>query len=319
MADAITIQDSTGTAAATIAPGLGFNCIQFSGRVGDAMIEVIDSPADVLTTEHRPSSFGIPILFPFPNRIRAGSYQWDEKEYSVPLAPGRPNAIHGFCYDRPWRVIEQTEDSVTGQFQLTVDDPGRAASWPTDFILDLRYRVTECRLEAQFRIQNPTARPLPWGLGTHPYFRIPLGAESTPEDCLYSVDAHEEWELEDALPTGLRRPLETRESRPIDVRFGSRKYDNVFSGWDTDGEIVRTSVIDEKQGIEITQVCDGRLFSEAVVFTPPNRNAVCLEPYTCVTDAMNLHDKDVETGLQILDAGEEVQTWIAIQVSPVVA
>lgn len=319
MTQPITIQDKNKTAQATIAPHLGFNCFQFSVELDETQIEVIDSPADLLTGQYRPSGFGIPILFPFPNRIRDGRYRWDEKDYSVPLSPGHPNAIHGFCYDRPWRVIDQSKDSVTGQFQLSVDDPSRARSWPADFILDVRYRVAESRLETQFRIQNPSSTPLPWGLGTHPYFRVPLGPNSAPEDCTFSAVAYEEWVLDQALPTGHRRPLETPQARPVNVRFGTKSFDSVFTGWETDGETVRTSLIDEKLGVEVNQVCDGRTFRDVVIYTPPNRNAVCIEPYTCVTDAINLHAKDHNTGLQILEPGQEFQTWIAIQVSPVYA
>src|SRR5438034_969248 len=53
----------------------------------------------------RPTRSGIPILFPFPNRIRDGRYSWDGKSYQLPLNdPTRLNAIHGFACRHPWRV-----------------------------------------------------------------------------------------------------------------------------------------------------------------------------------------------------------------------
>jgi aldose 1-epimerase len=319
MAEAVTISDPSSGAEAVIAPHLGFNCISFRATVGKEPVEVIDSPEDVLSGDHRPSSYGIPILFPFPNRIRGGRFTWNETEYQIPLNPGVPNAIHGFCLDRPWRVTEQTDQTVTGRFQLSVDDPDRAACWPADFILEVRYRVIESRLECQFRITNPDEQPLPWGLGTHAYFKVPLGRESTPEDCVFTVPVTEEWELEEYLPTGRRVDVASRDSLRSGVRFGSRSFDCVYTGWESDGGTVRCSLIDERAGLELQQVCDGQLFREAVVFTPPGRNTLCMEPYTCVTDAINLHSQELNTGLNLLDAGGIVQTWAALQVSPLLA
>jgi aldose 1-epimerase len=51
------------------------------------------------------------------------------------------------------------------------------------------------------------------------------------------------------------------------------------------------------------------VFRELVVFTPPHRQAVCLEPYTCPTDAIHLQQKGIEAGWLTLAPGAE---WSAI-------
>lgn len=314
---ALRIADAASGAAAIVVPELGFNCISFEVPLAGETIQAIDSPADVLQGNARPSGFGIPILFPFPNRIRGGKYEWDGHLYSVPVSPGKPDAIHGFCYDRPWRVVDQQADSLTGQFQLSRDDPDRAPCWPADFLFEVRYRVTGSRLECQFRITNPDTRPLPWGLGTHAYFKVPFAASSQPKDCIFSVPVTEEWELQDYLPTGRRLPLDSRTDLTAGIRFGSRSIDNVFTGWKSEKGTVRSSIIDEPGGIELLQACDARYFRDAVVYTPPGRNSLCIEPYTCVTDAINLSQHDPRAGLRVLNPGGTVQTWIALQVGPV--
>ena len=50
-------------------------------------------------------------------------------------------------------------------------------------------------------------------------------------------------------------------------------------------------------------------FREIVLFTPPHRNAVCVEPYTCVTDAVNLQANGVDAGWREL-APEEQWTGV---------
>jgi len=319
MASSVRIFDPWSRTAAVIAPELGFNCISMTTDIGGETIEVIDSPQDVLNGESRPSGFGIPILFPFPNRIREGRFHFEGQDYAIPPAKGHPNAIHGFCYDRPWRVHEQTSDSVTGRFQLSVDAPERRKCWPADFLFDVRYRVAESRLECQFRIVNCDTRPLPWGLGTHAYFRLPFGSRSRAEQCEYFVPVSEQWELKDFLPTGRRLPVENQAPLRNGAEFGSTKYDDVFTAWESDGGTLRSSIQDPQAGIQLTQICDSQYFREAVVYTPPGRNALCIEPYTCVTDAVNLQSQDLNTGLQVLAPGQVVQTWTALQVSPILA
>jgi aldose 1-epimerase len=44
-------------------------------------------------------------------------------------------------------------------------------------------------------------------------------------------------------------------------------------------------------------------FRELVAFTPPHRQAVCLEPYTCTTDAINLQQAGIDAGWRVLAPG----------------
>jgi aldose 1-epimerase len=52
-----------------------------------------------------------------------------------------------------------------------------------------------------------------------------------------------------------------------------------------------------------------------VVYTPGHRQAVCMEPYTCVPDAIRLQSTGLKTGLQILKPSEEFRTTITMKVS----
>ena len=56
-------------------------------------------------------------------------------------------------------------------------------------------------------------------------------------------------------------------------------------------------------------------FTQCIVYTPPHRQAICLEPYTCLPDSFRLTDAGHETGLQILRPGEAFETTVRIDVS----
>jgi aldose 1-epimerase len=313
----ITIQDHHSGSTAKIAPELGFNCFEFKAAVGDRIVDVLDAVPGFELGGQRASGSGIPILFPFPNRIRQGRFTWEGHEYVLPGTDKWGNAIHGLCMDRPWRVVRQADDFVTGQFQLSVDAPDRRSLWPADFVIEVDYELVHARLRARFRISNPGNRKLPWGLGTHPYFKLPLGAHSRYEDCLVEVPARQRWELEDCLPTGKTLPV----TEANDLRDGAYlsvlKLDDVYTDLHYEGPQFDCLVQDESAGVQITLTCPP-IFREIVAFTPPNRSAVCLEPYTCPTDAVNLTAAGQSVGWRVLGPGQEFHTWIDLSAGPVI-
>jgi aldose 1-epimerase len=315
----VRLNDQGSTAA--IAVNFGFNCYEFRARIGERTVDVIDSDPAYPEDGRRPSGNGIPILFPFPNRIRQGRFPWDGREYQIPL-DSRPNAIHGFALDTPWRVIDQGERHVVGQWQLRRDAADRAAWWPTDCLIEVRYELRSSRLQsilhAEIRIANPDTRPMPWGFGTHAYFKLPLAADGSVEHCLIEAPAHQQWVLEDFLPTGERIPVPPEKDLRTGAYVRSAQFDDVLTDVRPAGDSLNCVVMDEEAGLEVVQACD-KTFREVVVYTPPNRAAVCLEPYTCVTDAINLQQRGVDAGWRVLNPGEEFRTWIDIIARPVVA
>lgn len=314
----VTLTDPQTGAEAKILSDFGFNCYSFTAVVNGKPVDVLDAVPGFETGTQRPSGSGIPILFPFPNRIRQGKFSWAGKDYVLPGTDKWGNAIHGFCHDRPWRIVQQGPNFVTGQFKLSVDAPDRRALWPADFVLEVDYELLHNRLRANFRITNSSDVDLPWGLGTHAYFKLPLAPESRVEDCLVEVPADSYWELIDCLPTGKRIPVDEGRDLRDGEYVSTVKLDDVLTDVTCDGPQFDCIVYDERAGLQVTQTCPP-IFREVVAFTPPNRNAVCLEPYTCVTDAINLDRQGIDAGLRRLGPGREFHTWIDLSVSPVMA
>ena len=309
------LRDSTTGSSARIAPQLGFNCFEFVARVRDWTVKVLDADPAFPTGTLRPSGHGIPILFPFPNRIRDSRFTWAGREYVIPVDVGlhdkNGHAIHGFCIDRPWRVIAGGDRFAVGQFQLSVDAPDRRSLWPADFVIEVRYELRGSALRADIRIENPDRVSLPWGLGTHPYFRVPLDEGSQPAHCLIQVPAGSEWVLKDCLPTGDRRHVSPDKDLREGEYFDVLKLDDVLTDLQPEQGIIDSAIIDEAAGLQVLQRCDP-IFREMVVFTPPNRACVCIEPYTCMTDAINLQARGVEAGLRELAPGEHVRLWFEL-------
>lgn len=317
MTDIIELSAPGSLTSAKIAPRFGFNCFELNIHADGRCFSLIDAEEGFPTPESRPSGHGIPLLFPFPNRIRGGRYEWEGTTYQLPegaVPYNRANAIHGFCLDRRWRVTHQTAHRVTAEFQLSADAPDRREFWPADFLIRGTYTLYETALAFDLHIENADTVPLPWGFGTHAYFKVPLSADSRLTDCLLvaPVDAH--WVLEENLPTGEARSLsEPYSELPDGLRAGNLPLDDVFR---LAPGARSCSVMDERAGYQITQSFSPE-FTQLVVFTPPGRNAVCLEPYTCLTDAVNL--TGAETGWRTLAPGKSESLNVTIALEPVVA
>ena len=309
-----TITSSDGRTRAVIVPSLGFTCIEFVTRVAGHAVSVLDSEAEFLTGHCRPGRSGIPILFPFPNRIRHGRFEYRGKTYEVPPPAWFPQTIHGFCLDHPWQVIDSTPHSLTGEFLLSRDAPERRAQWPADARLVVTYSVEAARLRADITVENPDSVPLPWGFGTHPYFKLPLGEGHLPESCVIRAEAAERWELDQCFPTGQRVPVPAAKDLRTGWRYGTCPLDDVYTALTPPHGSMEQVIDDPVSQLRVTQRSSVE-FRELVLFTPKDRAVICLEPYTCTTDAANLQSRGLDAGWRELAPGEKNSLWLEIEVS----
>jgi aldose 1-epimerase len=295
---------------AEVWPALGFNCIRWQVRRGDETLDLLYDDPD-LFGDGRPTRSGIPVLFPFPNRIRAGRFDWGGKEYQLPCnESGGKNAIHGFVCQRPWRVVDHgantTRAWVTGEFRGATDAADCAGLWPADYQLRITYALIPGRLRLEAEVVNPDTTALPFGLGFHPYFRLPFAAQGEADECHVTVAARSFWQLTDSLPTGERSPVDPRCDLNRPRRYGDLQLDDVLTDLptitaDTDGLYEYATI----QGATATtlRIRCSPSFQQMVVYTPGHRQAFCVEPYTCVTDAVNLQARGIDAGLLTLQAG----------------
>lgn len=308
----VTLRDEATGASARILAGYGFNCYSFQVAFGDETLEVLWSAPGFENGGERASGSGIPILFPFPGRIQGTELKWDGKTYSLAEGDGRGNAIHGFVHERPWRVIERSGNRAVGQFQASVDDPQLLECWPADFRITATYELRHNELATNYLIENPGQHPLPFGLGTHPYFRVPLGGNHA-EDCVVRVPVSGRWELNDMIVTGKQTPMEDRQRYHDGLKFSDTSFDNIFGGLTFEDETCTTSVHDPESGHTMVMQFDSE-FRECVVYNPPHREAICIEPYTCVPDPFRLNKEGVDGGLRILGPGEKFSANVRIRV-----
>ena len=295
-----------------VAPGLGMNAFSWQLPIENRQVEILWSEPDFESGDQRPSGSGTPLLFPFPGRIAKGLLDWEGRQFQLPQGDGRGNAIHGFVLNRAWRVIEQSDASVTAEFQASLDLENWEQYWPADFIMRCRYRLRPAELEISLEVENPDQRRLPCGLGLHPYFQ----ADTNDPDLKVQLPVSAKWELDSLIPTGVQQSFssETMFKGPMEV--AGRDFDDVLTGIDFQNEVAQFVIDDVQRGVQVTQTW-GTEFPHCVVYIPPHRQAICIEPYSCLPNAAALHRQGVSSGMWILDPGELKRMAVHLQVGSI--
>lgn len=308
--EVIEIRDEETGSSAKIAPTFGFNCFEFIAKIDGQSVDVLWSAPDFADGTARPSSSGIPLLFPFPGRIKGTRLSWEDRQFEIPEGDGRGNAIHGFVMNRAWRIVEQTDSKVTAQFQAAKDDATLLEQWPTDFKVTATYEISGATLTGTYLIENPSEKPLPFGFGTHPYFNVPIGGDSA-DACEIVVPYTFAWEFKDQMASGNQFNRDTDPFQP--VLFKDTQFDNGFGGLECEDGLCTTSIHDPGSGRTIEQQFDDQ-FDSVVLYNPGHREAFCIEPYTCIPDAFQLRRQGYNGGLRVLASGDKFETSIRIRV-----
>ena len=287
-------------ARASIAPGLGFNCFEFETRA--PILETLG----FAEFRKKPTSYGIPLLFPFPNRVRDGAFLFEGERFQID--PPR----HGFVRDKAFRVLETGASNLDGAWiraEIKASDYPREilGQFPFPFNLQVTYRLRNRALELEAIAENTGERNMPTGFGIHPYFRRPRrGAVQVP--------AAKRWELSDSLPTGkildVQGPFDLREPRDL----AGLELDDIYTdALADDAGRVQCFLTDAENKTQTVVEFHRQQFPHIVVYTPPApRSAICIEPNSCPTDAFNLQQQGIDANVIELEPGRKVAFQVRV-------
>lgn len=305
---------TTGTLA-EIVPGIGAQCFRFAWTHAGETVEIFRAPDRLETLREAPVQYGLPVLFPFPNRIAQGRFTFAERTVQLPITePERGHAIHGLVLDRPWQVANfgADEESAFVVCSFNWREHPELHVFPFPFQVEYTIRLTPVGLQTRFRATNTGDSLMPLGFGLHPWFTVPLRPGGDPKACRIKAPVSYMRELEDLLPTGrLVTPEKKRDLRQ-GIHLGELLFDHAYTGIDG-AEYWDAIYTDPQAGLKI--IVRSRLnLQDLVVYTPPDHSAVCLEPYSCATNAFNLEAEGISAGMQTLAPGETWETAVDILV-----
>jgi aldose 1-epimerase len=268
---------------------------------------------------------GVPLLWPYANRLDEQAFYANGKKYSFDLGLGttgtNPIPIHGFLTTADaWKLIEAQADAKSAWATMKLEFfrvPRYMKQFPFAHTLTMTYRVQDGALEVRTRIDSLSDEPIPVAIGFHPYFQL---TDSSREDWRLSVAARTHWLLDsNKLPTGQTQPITAMLPDPKNVLVKDVTLDDIFTDLERDqnGNATMTLVGKAQQ----LDVVVGAKFKTILVLSRDNnanrmpataRGTVAFEPMAAITNALNLSHKGLYKELQSIEPGGswEESFWI---------
>lgn len=283
------IATTNGELSLEVAPGLGGSIVGF--RIGDTPI-LRETSDEALASGDATLTACFPLV-PFSGRIADAAFAFcGETHRLTPNFGAGPHYLHGFGWRSAWAVGQRGENAVT--LVLDHDPEGEGAGlWPYRMRAELTYALEASALTMTLAVENRDARPMPCGLGFHPYFPRRPGA--TLRFLATSVWIADEREI----------PAR-REAPTGDFDFSAAKevdgvtLDNAFAGFGGRAELTFPD-----RGLALKLGAEA-LFTHCVVFVPPEKDFFCVEPVSHMPDAINRMPQVRDHGLRILAPNERI-------------
>jgi len=262
-----------------------------------------EGPHDPSTAE---MGTGIPLMAPWPNRIRGGLLVVEGETFRVPLNEG-PHALHGSFWGAPFSEFDASITDTDGASNATACrmsiDLGEPWPFKSRFHVDAAVEGRSITQTLTIEAADGEERRFPAGFGWHPFFRRNLGGG----DLAIRANVLKEWvTLDDMTATGETvEPTGKTDLRTgpvpavgsLDVCFSIEPESSVLLTWPEISLTLESS----------------RSLSHLVVFTAPH--ATCVEPQSCTIDAFKYEREGVEgTGTAFVTpghplVGRSVWTW----------
>ena len=112
------------------------------------------------------------LLFPICGRLFGEKYTYGGKTYEMKL--------HGFARRRVFDVEKRNENEIT--FVLKSDD-ATEKNYPFDFTLKVSYAIEGKKLTVRYDVINDGKGEMPFSIGGHPGFNVPLMDKGDFTDC----------------------------------------------------------------------------------------------------------------------------------------
>jgi aldose 1-epimerase len=231
----------------------------------------------------RGSSFGIPLLHPWANRLSGWSYAVNGTSVALEAAApgmradGNGLPIHGLMAAyRGWAVREDDGRRLVAEARWDEGEE-RFAGFPFAHGLVLEVEQAPDRITVTTTLTPSGGAAVPVSFGFHPYFTLPGVPRAslvlrTPAMTRLLLDARN-------LPTGEREPMPARHAA-----LGAELLDAHFADL---GEHPCFTLAGG--GHELTvRLLEG--FTHLQLFSPPDRSIVAIEPMTAPIDALRSGD-----------------------------
>jgi aldose 1-epimerase len=316
---------------AEILPGRGWNIYQVKAWIpGHGEVGLLESPplsegAAIMNggpddrIGNKSFSFGGAILIPYANRITgpmtnngrditadiAGTHETLPANWGGKKPGARQYAMHGLILDSKIQNVSVTKTTAQGN----LDAGNFGGRWPSDTKLQFRSTLDKGAFDLQVTVTNSGNKPLPLGVGWHPYFHILSGKREQVKLHIPGAKRAPANNYDEVLPLGT---IENVSGTPFDFTAkGGRTLGDLFMD-DTFTDLIRTDgkvvaeVIDPASGYGVRIISDTPQVKAMQVYAPTGKEFVVVEPQFNLADPYSPVWKGKPTGMMTLKPGESV-------------
>jgi len=226
--------------------------------------EVLGQRGGVEAYREHGSTFGIPLLYPWANRLGGWGYTFGSKE--VVLDPENPlihidagsgNPIHGVLAASPhWTVVSSTSEAISAELDWAAV-PEYMAVFPFAHKLTMDISLGEVALGVKLTVTPTGEDHVPISFGFHPYLSIP-GSERN------------SWLLAMPVDGGMHNG-----------RLEDSQFDTPFN--ELTGRPPTFHISDPRIRLSVALTAGYRV---AQVYSPRGTDFICFEPMTAPIDAL---------------------------------
>ena len=264
-------------------------------------VELLRRVDDLNTARIKGSTAGIPLLYPWANRL--GGLQYCAAGRQVSLDSSSPRLhfdghklpMHGVPWSQlQWNVVSSQADALTARLDWLSQE--LLAIFPFPHHVEMAARLRPLDLEIQTTVFADSGSPVPISFGFHPYFGLPgiPRAEWTlkaPAMRKLALDAQ-------GIPTGRETP-----PTPLAARLGNNGYDDGFA---LSAEQATFSIAGNGYSIAV-ELKSGFRFAQ--IFAPKDKEFIAIEPMTAATNALCSGE-----GLRVTAPAEQFIASFGIQI-----
>ena len=298
----VQLQDEATALQATFVPGAGMLCSSLLHR-GE---ELLAQNAGVEAYARDGNTMGIPLLYPWANRLAGFQYSLAGRTVHVPRDTTRVAVdqnglpIHGVIGGRlAWELTsERATDvsSLAARLQWSDDRPELFEVFPFRHELGFRAQLEHGRLEIELTAWASGADVVPLAFGFHPYLSLPNAPRET---WLIDLPAMRRLELDATqIPTGAGQAQTSRRFELAELEF-----DDGFDDVASPATFLATAA---GRRIEL-ELLEG--YPCAQVFAPRTGQFICFEPMAAPTNALASGE-----GLKLLDPGERYTAGFSVSI-----
>jgi galactose mutarotase-like enzyme len=242
-----------------------------------------------------------PVLFPNVGKLIDNQYKINNESYQLNQ--------HGFARDMKFNLVEEKEDELTYELK---SNQMTSTKFPFQFSLKIKYKLNENTIFITYEVTNNDSIVMPFSIGAHPAFNVPLLEDESFEDYCLQFEEKEDLEtikLEGSYRNGKKELLATnitelpltRDLFKDDALIFEKLNKNIIS-------------LRSKKHHNFVKV-EFEGFPYVGIWTTQSAPFICIEPWYGIADEIGpVKEMQDRLGIQILNSKETFSCTYSITI-----